>query len=148
MASTNEVIRCMLLPLAEDYALLPNVTVAEVITYVEPSNYSADKNVLGFIDWRGISVPIISFENICSLAKKESSIRDRIAILYHPDGDKTKPYLGIKLVDIPKSFRAESSSLVDEAINVEPSEFILNQMSHEERRLFIPNLDALFERLI
>lgn len=148
MDSPSEVIRCMLLPLAEDALLLPNVSVAEVIAYVEPTNKIENNYVIGSIDWRGATVPIVSFENLCNLASKENSIRDRIAIIYNPDGDINKPYLGIKLVDIPKSFRAEADNLIEESITIEQEEYITNQLIGDEKRLFIPNLDAMFEQLI
>ena len=145
---SDEIIRCMLLPLAEDYLLLPHVTVAEVIAYVEPDESSDENKVIGAINWRGVSVPIISFEKVCDLAVKENSIRDRIAILYHPNGDEDKPYLGVKLIDIPKSFRAEVNGLVDEKVTIKQSDYIYNQLSNEGRRLFIPNLEYMFEQLI
>lgn len=148
MDSQNEVIRCMLLPLAEDALLLPNVSVAEVIAYVEPTNKTENNYVIGSIDWRGATVPIVSFESLCDLVNKENSIRDRIAIIYNPEGDVNKPYLGIKLVDIPKSFRAETDHLIEEAITIEQQEFITNQLIDDEKRIFIPNLDAMFEQLI
>lgn len=147
----DELISCILLPLSDDYLLLPNVAVAEVIAYIEPSDANSENSMIGFINWRGVSVPIICFEKASGLANKENkenSIRERIAILYNPDGDENKPYVGVKLLDNPKSFRAEVDSLVDETITVDDPSYISNQLSDAGRRLFIPNLDAMFERLI
>ncbi len=144
---SEEVIRCMLLPLADDWLLLPNVTVAEIIGFYEPTDQNKKDDLLGYIDWRGVSVPIISFEKSCGLASKEDSIRDRIAILYHPEGDVNLPYLGVKLIDIPKSFRATLNGLVDEAISIERTGLISNQLRDDDKRIFIPNLDAMFGML-
>lgn len=146
MESSN-VIRCMLLPLTNDWLLLPNVTVAEVIAYVEPKNLSDAEPVIGNIDWRGVIVPVVSFENTCGLESRENSLRDRIAILYNPQGDEKKPYLGVKLTDIPKSFRAEENLLVEETISIQRTDLILNEISDEGRRVFIPNLEAMFQTL-
>jgi len=145
--NTEDVIRCMLLPLAEDWLLLPNVTVAEVIAFVEPKQVSEDGILLGHIDWRGVNVPVMSFEDVCGLAKKENSIRDRLAILYNPEGDTKKPYIGIKLTDIPKSFRAEANNLIEENISIERTDLIVKQLSNDERRLFIPDMDAIFKTI-
>jgi len=146
--SKVENIRCMLLPLAQDRLLLPNVAVAEVIAYVEPSSTaSGESETLGEIDWRGVKVPILSFERLCQLDEAENSLRDRIAILYHPEGDENKPYLGVKLKDIPRSFLADANDLQDEVITINQAEYILNQLSHEGERVFIPNLDKLFNHL-
>ncbi len=145
--SKVENIRCMLLPLAQDWLLLPNVAVAEVIAYVESSSISSEYDILGEIDWRGVTVPILSFERLCKLDEQDNSIRDRIAILYHPDGDKQKPYLGVKLSDIPRSFLADVDSLVDEEITLNQKEYVLNQLTHDGDRIFIPNLDELFKSL-
>ncbi len=143
---TEDIIRCMLLPLAQDWLLLPNAAVAEIIAFVEPTQCDSDL-LIGFIDWRGVSVPIMSFEEVCGLAIKESSIRDRIAILYNPDGDEKKSYLGIKLIDIPMSFRAEKDKLVDEEILIDRAEFVVSQLNDDNRRLFIPNLDTIFKEV-
>ncbi len=143
----EETIRCMLLPLAEDWLLLPNATVAEVIAFVEPNQESDNDLLIGFIDWRGVTVPIMSFEEVCHLAIKENSIRDRLAIIYNPNGDEDNAYIGIKLTDIPRSFRAEKNNLVDETIDIEPSELVVSQLSDDNRRLFIPDLDVIFKKI-
>jgi len=142
----SESIRCMLLPLAEDWLLLPNVTVAEVISYVEPETKGSDDFNLGKIDWRGVKVPILSFEKICDLEVAENTMRNRIAILYHPEGNEDKPYVGVKLKDIPKSFIADTENLVDEPISIEKADSVLNQLSNEGKRVFIPDLDKLFDQ--
>jgi len=144
---SEEIIRCMLLPLADDWLLVPNVTVAEIIAFVEPKYSSEDDFLLGYMDWRGVKVPIIYFENICDLTKKENSIRDRIAILYHPDGDTKKPYIGVKLTDIPRSFRAEVNNLQEETISISRDDLIVKQITDDNRRLFIPDLDKIFKHL-
>ena len=144
---TEEIIRCMILPLADDWLLLPNVTVAEIIAFVEPKYPSDDDFLLGYMDWRGVKVPIIYFEDVCDLTKKENSIRDRIAILYHPDGDTENSYVGIKLTDIPRSFRAEVNNLEEEPISIERSDLVVKQIQDDNRRFFIPNLDAIFKQL-
>lgn len=145
----NEAIRCMKLPLAEDWLLLPNVSVAEVIAFVEPKELNQDEAscLIGNIDWRGVSVPVLSFEKACLLTEKEDSIRDRIAIIYNPNGDEKKPYVGVKLIDIPRSFRAETDNLIEEEISPEQKQLIKFQLSFEEQRLFVPDLDALFDQL-
>lgn len=140
----NDVIRCMLLPLTADFLLLPNVAVAEVIAYVDPDNIDQKEVLLGRIDWRGVKVPIISFERACQLTESENSSRDRVAIVYQPDGNTEKPYLGIKLTDIPRAFNATTESFMHDKTDVN-SDFIKHQTTYNDKRVWIPDVEALFD---
>ncbi|MBL7003656.1 MAG: chemotaxis protein CheW [Gammaproteobacteria bacterium] len=145
----NDVIRCMQLPLFDHWLLLPNAAIAEVISYADFSDISmsGDSVILGDIDWRGIKVPTLSFEMAVGLDKPESTSKDRIAIIYNPAGGDKNAYIGVRLTDIPRSFRAETESLANEEIQLEDKTLVKFQISHQEQQLFIPNLDALFQLL-
>lgn len=141
----HQIIRCMLLPLESGFLLLPNVSVAEVIAYVEPNKGTYQNEVLmGSIDWRGIIVPILSFEKACGIKSGEKSSRDRVAIIYNPNGDKDKPYLGVKLKDIPRAFNATAETLEHDLKN-ESLQLVKYQITHNDERVLIPDIDGLFE---
>jgi chemosensory pili system protein ChpC len=58
-------IRCVLVPVSNLRLLLPNATVAEVITYSKPEPVAdAPEWLLGRIAWRGWRVPLVSFAQL------------------------------------------------------------------------------------
>lgn len=142
-------IRCMQLPLANAWLLLPNAAVAEVIAYFDPESIHSNASIdgyLGHILWRGISVPLLSIEAISGLEAQEASAKDRIAIIYHPEGDESNPYLGLKLTSIPKAYKAIEKSVVqdemDSGLNGLKYKIIIN-----DEPVYIPDLDHLFSHI-
>lgn len=59
----DSVVRAQLLPLTGMHLVLPNTCIAEVINLqsIEPIKKSADW-LLGMTSWRGIHIPVMSFE--------------------------------------------------------------------------------------
>jgi len=56
-------ISCLLIPVQGTSLLLPNASVAEVIDYHQPdASLAAPQWFLGFIRWRGLRLPLISYE--------------------------------------------------------------------------------------
>lgn len=74
-------ISCLLLPVQGNNLLLPNASVAEVVDYQQPET-SHDKPgwFLGFIHWRGLRLPLISYEDANGKEANEVSERARIAV--------------------------------------------------------------------
>lgn len=141
-----EAIRCMQLPLLDDWLVLPNEAVAEVIAFIEPTVIDREiQGCSGVVTWRGVNVPLLSYENLCGLAEPERSARDRIAIIYHPEGLKLKSYIAIKLTDIPKAYRAQAENFHTETVDLKNDRFVKYQLSLDEKRMFIPDIEALFD---
>lgn len=63
MAQANLEIPTFVVPLQKSSILVPNATVAEIIPY-EPLQRVQDTPdwFLGFLGWRGVQVPVVSFE--------------------------------------------------------------------------------------
>lgn len=96
-------VRTQLLPLNDMNLVLPNTCIAEVINMqpIEPIKKSAEW-LLGRISWRGIHVPVISFEKANGVATVTNSKNTRIAVLNSLSGDKDIPFYGIVMQGIPK----------------------------------------------
>lgn len=73
------VIHCLTIPLHEEIALLPNASIAEVISYKEPTTIDdAPDWFLGYVSWRERRVPLISFE---AVSGKEAKMAKKIVEL-------------------------------------------------------------------
>ena len=63
MAQAEEIVRSQIITLNGFNLVLPNTCIAEVINYIEPTPVEdAPEWFLGNILWRGITIPIVSFE--------------------------------------------------------------------------------------
>jgi chemosensory pili system protein ChpC len=137
-------IRCMQLPLTELQLLIPNSAVAEIIGYAEPEVPGPEGDWYdGKISWRGVSVPVISFERMCDRDAVEPGPRSRIAVIYNLDGDEELPYYGIILQDIPRAYLAEEERMVDAILGNETSKYLATRADPLLEGLWIPDMDAI-----
>jgi len=87
---------CMLLPLVGRTALLPADTVAELAP-LKPFDmiHSTPDWFLGFYDWRGIRVPIISLETINDVGSPKISVGGHVAIIHNTGVDERIKFLSV-----------------------------------------------------
>jgi chemosensory pili system protein ChpC len=79
---SESVIASLYLPVSNKQLLLPNVSVAEVVTYQEPKKLIEGPDYfLGTVHWRGIDVPVVSYELANGLTLNETTSSARIAVI-------------------------------------------------------------------
>src|SRR5690606_14050972 len=82
MQQTANDIRGAILQVTEGRLLLPNATVAEVITYSEPEPVpGAPDWVMGRIRWRGWRIPMVSFARLAGFSQVEGERGSKVAVL-------------------------------------------------------------------
>ncbi|MET0331534.1 MAG: chemotaxis protein CheW, partial [Dyella sp.] len=75
-------IRCVLVPVGTLRLLLPNASVAEVITMPLPEPVpGAPDWLLGRIAWRGWRMPLLSFGKLAGAAEPDREEGRRVAVL-------------------------------------------------------------------
>ena len=117
MAQAESIVRTQIIPLTGINLVLPNTSIAEVINYSKPSPVKdAPDWYLGMVSWRGINIPLISFEtaNEVKLAKKSKSTR--IAVLNGVSGNDKLSFYGVVVQGIPRLASLEESG-IHEIIN-------------------------------
>jgi len=102
-AEKSSVVRTQLIPLSDMQILLPNTCIAEIITLQElnPVKKTPDW-FLGMMSWRGIRIPVISFEIANGLAMHEITGKTQVAVLNGLGGDDQLPFYGLVTQGIPK----------------------------------------------
>ena len=99
-------IATLLIPVGGKQLVLPNVTVAEIIPFVEPTSEDDMPTwYLGSFSWRNTLVPLISFEAINDEPFASRAKNRRIAILNNVIGDPTLPFCGIVTEGLPRLMR-------------------------------------------
>ena len=110
MAHSNDEIRGVLIQAGEHRLLLPNATVAEVLTRapVEPIADMPDW-LPGRIDWHGWPVPLVAFGRLTGNANDPVALNSKIVVLKALSGDKDRPYFALltpsfpRLVSVPRA---------------------------------------------
>ncbi len=101
--STQRDIRGLMIQVTNGRVLLPNATVSEVITYVDPEPVeNSPEWLLGRIRWRGWRLPVISFSQMAGWAKKEGSLNAKVAVLKALGGNPRLPYMAILSQGFPR----------------------------------------------
>jgi chemosensory pili system protein ChpC len=99
-------IATLLIPVSGKHLVLPNVNVAEIIPYVQPtSEDDVPTWYLGCFTWRNIQVPLISFEAINDEPFAARGSNRRIAILNNVIGEAGVSFCGIVTEGLPRLMR-------------------------------------------
>jgi len=96
-------IRCVLVPVGQLRLLLPNATVAEVITLptTEPVE-GAPEWLLGRIAWRGWRVPLLSFTRLAGAEEGDAELSMRVAVLKALGGNPKLPFIAVVTQGFPR----------------------------------------------
>ena len=147
MSEALEIIASLYLPVTNGKLLLPNVSVAEVVAYQAPSLVTGKPDYyLGTFQWRGVSVPLISYE----LANDENAFTApemaRIAVINSLGEQKDKlPFFAIVTQGIPRLIKISSNLIEPSDEMLGPADSAKVRVDGEEAN--IPNI-AFLESLI
>jgi chemosensory pili system protein ChpC len=96
-------IRGVMIPVTGGRVLLPNATVAEVITYAVPEKIpNSPPWLLGRLAWRGWRLPLFSFSILTGGAKQESYTNAKVAVLKALSGNAKMPFLAMLAQGFPR----------------------------------------------
>ena len=106
-------IRGVMIPVTGGRVLLPNATVAEVITYAQPERVAnAPKWLLGRLSWRGWRLPLFSFPMLTGEVADESYTNARVAVLKALGGNAKMPFLALLAQGFPRLPTITPDSLI------------------------------------
>ncbi len=148
MATQSAGVPSLLIPVQQATLLLPNAAVAEIIDYRDPQPISdAPKWLLGMVPWRGLQLPLLSFEAVLHGAPPEASARLRIAVMNTLNGNPDVPFFGIVLQGIPHLVRADEASVTRTDQGDEATPGVLARVDVNGEPAIIPDLDAVEKML-
>ncbi|MEO7252094.1 MAG: chemotaxis protein CheW [Arenimonas sp.] len=118
-------IRGVLITVNQGRLLLPNASVAEVITFSDPEPVrGAPKWMLGQIRWRGWRLPLLSFSRFAGWSDEEGQIGAKVVVLKALGGNPKLPYFAMlsqgfpRLVTVARSALAEAHSIKELPIGI------------------------------
>ena len=96
-------IRCVLVPVGNLRLLLPNATIAEVVTQSKPEPVAdAPDWMLGRIAWRGWRVPLVSFTKLAGAEEGDAELSVRVAVLKALGGNPKLPFIAVLTQGFPR----------------------------------------------
>lgn len=143
MSDTQKIIACLYLPLNQQQLLLPNVSVAEVVGYQTPEKPTDKPDYfLGYVSWRGIRIPLLSFElaNAQTLSKISKNAR---VVVINSIGEhhEALPFFAILTQGIPRLVKVANDLIKPVKSKMSEAETSIVKLDGEEA--IIPNLSYL-----
>jgi len=137
----------LLIPINGRQLILPNVTVAEIIPFVEPApEDDVPTWYLGRFPWRAQEIPLISFEAINEEPFVSQSRHRRIAVLNGLVGESL-PFCGIVTEGAPRLMRVMPEEIGnDESLQPGPAEIARVIVSGEPAA--IPDVDFIQQQML
>ncbi len=136
-------IHSLLLPVQEGQLLLPNAAVAEIVEYNAPIPMDdAPAWCLGTVAWRGIEIPLLSYEAFVGGELPAEQSRLRIAVLNTLNGNVELPFIGVVLQGIPRLLTAGNDTVVVSA-DGDSVDGIASKVLAGSEPAMVPDLDAL-----
>ncbi len=106
-------IRGVMISVTNARLLLPNATVAEVITYAEPEPVpGAPDWLLGRIRWRGWQLPLVSFARLSGASRTEGELGAKVAVLKSLGDNAKIPYIALLTQGFPRLTTVSADALI------------------------------------
>lgn len=143
MSEAQSIIPSLYLPVSKQQLLLPNVSVAEVVSYQAPAESPTTPDYfLGMIEWRGINIPVISYE----LANKETQStltkNARIAVINTIGKHQASlPFFAIVTQGIPRLVKVSDDLIKPIEKNTGKADSLFVKVDGEEA--IIPDIEFL-----
>ncbi|KRG71461.1 chemotaxis protein CheW [Pseudoxanthomonas dokdonensis] len=120
MAHSNDEIRGVLVQSGSDRLLLPNATVAEVLSRAPVVAMEGMPEWLpGNIDWHGWQVPVIAFSQLSGQGSDVAPEKSKIVVLKNLDGDERLPYFALLTPSFPRLVSVPRDGLLADATEQE-----------------------------
>lgn len=134
----------MLLPVQDKMLLMPGVAVAEIINYSYPDcPAEAPDWFLGYIEWRKLSVPLLSFELLNGQTMPRATGTPRIAVINNTGVNDALPFIAIVLQSIPRLMRIMPQDITEaNGVALAPAELAAMYLTSGET-VMIPDISVL-----
>jgi chemosensory pili system protein ChpC len=144
-------VRSVIIPLHERQILLPNASVAEVMSYQQPE-YAGDELpewFLGHLAWRGVMIPVVSYEGMLGEEIVEPGYRGRILILNALGEHERLSHIGMAVHAIPSLVRVSADNVVPVSPEEEdPQPLIRQQVELDLSPALIPDMDEIERQVL
>jgi chemosensory pili system protein ChpC len=148
MSESTNIIRGVLIQVAEARLLLPNATIAEVLSYADPEPVAdAPDWLLGRMRWRGWQLPLVSFSRFSGIAEDRGGLGSKVIVLKALGGDAKHPFFALLTQGFPRLVTVTEGSLVSDSDDAGVPEGVLARVRLNEDNALLPDLTAIEEKI-
>ncbi|CTP92258.1 chemotaxis protein CheW [Xanthomonas translucens pv. arrhenatheri] len=142
--ASNDAIRGVLIQAGSERALLPNATVAEVMSRVpvEPLP-DAPHWLLGQIAWYGWKVPLLSFARLTGLGSETVASNNKIVVLKALGGNPDLPYFALITQSFPQLISVPRDGLLADASEETLPAGVHMRVLLGEQSALLPDMEAI-----
>jgi chemosensory pili system protein ChpC len=110
---THQDIRGVLIQVEGARLLLPNATIAEVLSFADPEAIEgAPRWLLGRIRWRGWQLPLVSFSRLADIADERGGLGNKVVVLKALGDNPALPHLALLTQGFPRLVTVARDALV------------------------------------
>ena len=151
MAEKAQEIRCLILTLKKENVLVASAAVAEILS-VENVEAIADSPewLVGEIKWRGVSVPLLSFEAAGGDTEAIANRNMQVAVLYilNDDSELSSSYIGMVISGVPHVSRFTADQIVVDKDITDEHSMIAQRVKVNGVSMSILDIDAMENMII
>ena len=148
MTESTNIIRGVLIQVAEARLLLPNATIAEVLSYADPEPVAdAPDWLLGRMRWRGWQLPLVSFSRFSGIAEDRGGLGSKVIVLKALGGDTKHPFFALLTQGFPRLVTVTEGTLVSDSDDAGVPEGVLARVRLNEDDALLPDLTAIEEKI-
>ena len=144
MSDIAYIIRGVLIQVADARLLLPNATIAEVLSYAAPEPLADTPDwLLGRIRWRGWQLPLMSFSRFAGIAEEEGGLGSKVIVLKALGGNARQPYFALLTQSFPQLIAVPRDGLLADATEESLPQGVHMRVLLGEQSALLPDLDAI-----
>lgn len=149
MSDSAPIIRGVLIQVADAKLLLPNATIAEVLSYADPEPVTdAPDWLLGRIRWRGWQLPLVAFSRFTGIASDEQGgLGSKVIVLKALGGDSKRPFFAVLTQGFPRLVTVTDTSLGSDSSDDSVPEGVLAKVRLNDDDALLPDLAMLETRI-
>lgn len=149
MAELPREIRGVMVPVTDGRVLLPNATVAEVISYTQPEHIpNAPSWLLGRLPWRGWRLPLFSLPMLVGSATEENRANARVTVLKAIGGRAGLPFIALLAQGFPRLVTITQELLIPSSDESPHAPGVHSEVLVRDDRAVIPDLDAIEQMVV
>ncbi len=137
----------LLFPMSLGKLLFPDVAVAEIVDYQKPRSVETDVDwLLGDIQWRGIQLPVISFDKLNEQKPLEMTRSSKIVVMHSLDQRQSCNFWAFVVHDAPTMQTVNTESLVQNE-KKPVTEAVVMQAELMGLNVLLPNMAFIEKRI-
>lgn len=146
--TTSQDIRGVLIQVAGARLLLPNATIAEVLSFADPDPVAnAPDWLLGRIRWRGWQLPLLAFARLAGIADEQGGLGSKVVVLKALGGNAKAPFFALLTQGFPRLVTVSRDALVEQDRGTDLPAGVRAYVVLNQDEALVPDLEGV-ERMI